>query len=276
MIFKQNLFTDTVQEVNCTFEQFCNRVKSPKRYGEKKACPLGAFYTLVDEPILTDAKMVRGISENMDTLDMLFIEFDDGRTYESFIKEFGSFQFALYTSWSHTEDNHRFRVLMPLETPLKNAYLESKHLRNWLAMQFRGCDTSAFHRFHMQIVPVLRPGYKYHINESEQKFVIPREVIDQTWLDHLTDKRREAEELKQMELRGEHYSVENSPSVVHYLTTSYTKMSGNGDSSISLYRALYACIRANDEETKERVLSKARMENWSERELTDKIRSASR
>lgn len=64
-------------------------------------------------------------------------------------------------------------------------------------------------------------------------------------------------------------------SVKHYLTTSYPKLTGNGDSSISLFRALRCCIKYGDNLTMNKLLQKAMHERWSEKELnrmTENIR----
>jgi hypothetical protein len=62
--------------------------------------------------------------------------------------------------------------------------------------------------------------------------------------------------------------------VVHYLETPYRKLTGNGDSDSSLYRAIVICLACHDEGTLEEVLNKARMEHWTENELQAKLRSA--
>lgn len=55
--------------------------------------------------------------------------------------------------------------------------------------------------------------------------------------------------------------------IQHYLTTSYLKIKGNGDSSHSLFMAVKCCIKYNDESTLELVLNKARLEKWTEKEI---------
>ena len=68
-----------------------------------------------------------------------------------------------------------------------------------------------------------------------------------------------------------HYDV-----VEYYLTKSFPKMTGNGDSSISLFKAVRCCLRYGDNSTLYDVLHKARSERWSESELSriiERIRS---
>jgi len=68
-----------------------------------------------------------------------------------------------------------------------------------------------------------------------------------------------------------HYDV-----VQYYLRKSYPKLTGNGDSSISLFKAVRCCMKYGDNQTLNEVLGKARSEKWTEHELTriqDQIRN---
>lgn len=56
--------------------------------------------------------------------------------------------------------------------------------------------------------------------------------------------------------------------VKYYLEKSFPLKTGNGDSSISLFRAVRTCIKYKDNQTLQEVLNKARKENWSEKELS--------
>lgn len=59
-----------------------------------------------------------------------------------------------------------------------------------------------------------------------------------------------------------HYDV-----IEHYLNTSYPNLTGNGDSAISLFKAVRCCMKYNDSTTLDEVLKKARGERWTEKEL---------
>ena len=60
---------------------------------------------------------------------------------------------------------------------------------------------------------------------------------------------------------------EGYDTIQYYLNTPYTKVKGNGDSATSLFKAVRTCMKYNDNVTLEKVLSKARSEHWSEKEL---------
>ena len=60
---------------------------------------------------------------------------------------------------------------------------------------------------------------------------------------------------------------QNYDVIQHYLNTSYPKLQGNGDSSISLFKAIRCCIKYNDKVTLKKVINKAVLERWSKKEI---------
>ena len=66
---------------------------------------------------------------------------------------------------------------------------------------------------------------------------------------------------------------QNYDVIRHYLETSYPKLNGNGDSSISLFKAIRCCIKYNDKETLKKVINKAVLERWTMKELERMIRN---
>lgn len=60
--------------------------------------------------------------------------------------------------------------------------------------------------------------------------------------------------------------------VKRYLETPFPHMTGNGNSSSWLYAALQTCMKYGDNDTLDKVLNKARSENWTERELQWKMK----
>lgn len=69
---------------------------------------------------------------------------------------------------------------------------------------------------------------------------------------------------------------QNYDVITHYLNTAYPKLTGNGDSSISLFKAIRCCIKYNDNETLKKVINKAALEHWTNKEIErmiDNIRS---
>ena len=60
---------------------------------------------------------------------------------------------------------------------------------------------------------------------------------------------------------------QNYDVIRHYLETCYPKLNGNGDSSISLFKALRCCIKYNDKQTMTTIINKAVREHWNYKEL---------
>jgi hypothetical protein len=67
---------------------------------------------------------------------------------------------------------------------------------------------------------------------------------------------------KKMDGKCRNYDV-----VKYYLNKSYPKMTGNGDSSISLFKAIRCCMKYGDELTLNEVINKATREKWSMKEI---------
>ena len=56
---------------------------------------------------------------NVEALSCLVLDYDEGRTtIEDAMAAWSWRAGILHTSWSHTEDQHRFRVILPLDTPV--------------------------------------------------------------------------------------------------------------------------------------------------------------
>ena len=55
--------------------------------------------------------------------------------------------------------------------------------------------------------------------------------------------------------------------VKYYMNKNYPKLKGNGDSSISLFKAIRCCTKYNDTATLNKVIAKAKSERWSEKEI---------
>ena len=64
---------------------------------------------------------------------------------------------------------------------------------------------------------------------------------------------------------------QNYDVITHYLRTSYPKLTGNGDSSTSLFKAIRCCVKYNDNETLKKVINKAAKERWSTKEISRMI-----
>ena len=64
--------------------------------------------------------------------------------------------------------------------------------------------------------------------------------------------------------------------IQHYLNTNYPKLKGNGDSSISLFKAIRCCIKYNDRDTLKKLINKALSERWTTKEIQRIIENVKR
>lgn len=65
----------------------------------------------------------------------------------------------------------------------------------------------------------------------------------------------------------------NYEPVKYYMNNSYPKTSGNGDSSISLFKALRVCIKYKDNMTMNIIIGKAINEHWTHKEIDRMIKN---
>jgi len=81
--------------------------------GTKKDLP--AWSPTVYRPDTTRGKA------NVEALSCLVLDYDGGTTIEEALAAWSWRRGILHTSWSHTEDLHKFRVILPLERPVDAA-----------------------------------------------------------------------------------------------------------------------------------------------------------
>jgi hypothetical protein len=104
------------QATSATWKEFRNQVLSRIHGGYVRSVKDGPAWIPVT---LKDQSQGRNQS-NVDTLNCIVLDVDHGMTFDAaakLIKEWG-YEAALHTSYSHTPEAHRFRVIMPLATPL--------------------------------------------------------------------------------------------------------------------------------------------------------------
>lgn len=64
--------------------------------------------------------------------------------------------------------------------------------------------------------------------------------------------------------------------VKYYLNKSFPKLKGNGDSSISLFKAIRCCMQYNDGTTLDKVIAKAKSERWTDKEIDHILKNIDR
>lgn len=166
LLLKPHQFSRTMQAVTATGRQWLDLFENPPVIPDKTRAPLAIFGTMVADPELDpDTGLPRCTASNVDSIYALQLDYDSGKSIEGFSREYAAYRWSLYTSHSHgyKGESDRFRVVMPLETPMPMRILRSAKVRRHLmSFHFPGVDKSCFDRGHWQILPCIRePGATY-------------------------------------------------------------------------------------------------------------------
>lgn len=177
-------------EKDITWEQIKNLVANPKRcYLSKNVVPLWSFYNKINNcPMNTKGEFIAN-GQNMQSIYALMVDFDDGRTIDSFIEEFKGVKYLLYTSFRSTPELNKFRVILPLKRAIDNKYFGVPKNKQILLNQFSNCDKSTINSFRKQKIPALNPkcpeNYRYHINTTGDYLAIDIDVFEVNYQESL-------------------------------------------------------------------------------------------
>ena len=160
------------------------------------------------------------------------------------------------------------------ETTCKDNYKEIWNILNMLLFD-KKCDSACSNPSRL----TRRPGAIRADTAKEQKLVYNQpdnRLDDNDILDRIIVSLRQKHRQKHL-FKATHISLRSSKEnpgmclgydvIQHYLNTNYPKLKGNGDSSISLFKALRCCIKYNDNNTLRLVINKAVREHWSKKEI---------
>lgn len=178
--------------------------------------------------------------------------------------------FILYTTWSHSNNDHRFRVLLPLKNPIKFSTFYSEIMKNSLKriFPFNDCNTVKACGFYLPSNN--SPDYYYSYNIANdfafEDFPKFKQII-------LEEKRKFENKPKDNFKETTLYKVVKSQRIsqfaTKYLMTNYNKTKGNGDSNLSLFKALLAS--KNNPLVTQDIINKAKREGWSDKEIQYKL-----
>ena len=127
----------------------------------KDQVPLWQFYSV--------SKPYRSM-DNYLFIHALLLDYDSGEpTIDEFIKQYGEYSFALYTTSSHSASRNKYRVILPLDNAYEYEQFRSKYMKCSLLGFFTGVDASCFHNFHkIPALPANPADYRYHINQGKR------------------------------------------------------------------------------------------------------------
>ena len=165
------------------------------------------------------------------------------------------------------------------EQTCKDNYKEIWNILNMLLFD-KKCDNACSNPSRL----TRRPGAIRADTAKEQKLVYnnPEIRVKGNVLDRIIVSLRQKQRQKHL-FKSTHISLRSSKEnpgmclgydvIQHYLNTNYPKLQGNGDSSISLFKAIRCCIKYNDRDTLRLVINKAVRERWTTKELERMIRN---
>lgn len=164
------------------------------------------------------------------------------------------------------------------ETTCEDNYKEIWHIINQILFDSK-CDNACSNPSRL----TRRPGAIRIDTEKEQKLIYnnPEVRVKGNVLDRIIVSLRQKQRQKPLfkSTRSNIWSTnKDNPGmclgydvIQHYLNTSYPKLNGNGDSSISLFKAIRCCIKYNDKVTLKKVINKAVLERWTTKEISRMI-----
>lgn len=160
------------------------------------------------------------------------------------------------------------------ETTCEDNYKEIWHIINQILFDSK-CDIACSNPSRL----TRRPGAIRADTKKEQKLVYnnPEIRVKGNVLDRIIVSLRQKQRQKHL-FKATRSNIwptnkdnpglcQNYDVIRHYLETSYPKLNGNGDSSISLFKAIRCCIKYNDKVTLKKLINKAVLERWTTKEL---------
>lgn len=204
----------------------------------------------------------------------IILDVENGLSMKTFLKGLKELAyFAYFSASSDTFEGQRYRVVIPLAEPIDAEVYD--YCKGRLMKVFNDIpDSHSFESRRFFFAPSMKTGQnrcKNVIREQDGYTLDFFKTLNFTDED-MKEFLRYKEEQKQRAF--EKRSVEDDERIQYYLSTDFPMMTGNGDSDSSLYKAICVCLAHDDEDTLEKVLDKARSENWPEEELERKIECA--
>lgn len=151
------------------------------KYLHKDDVSLWAFYNPIECPVIGYYKKPKFITDNFKNCYCLLMDFDDGLPIDIAIEKMGNLTFALYTSYRHTPEHHKYRMVIPLKTPFDHTLMRVPAIKQWFINRLEGVDVGAsIKTLQKHKIPAHHPddkNYRYHINEGEL-LELPEDLFD--------------------------------------------------------------------------------------------------
>jgi len=156
----RSLFDNRPSHVrNWSFSTLCDALSKPRaRPDDKKKLPLWS-------PTLFKAGAIRR-KENVQVLSCLVLDHDDGETIESACKKWEKYTYILHTSYQHTDQAHRFRLVFPFQTPVDGKHWPA--VWRWAeVMSGKTIDISCKNQDRLYFLPCVGEDFRFIVNEAK-------------------------------------------------------------------------------------------------------------
>ena len=178
--------------LNYSFEQLANFLKIPRKgIKNKEICTIPAW-----SPARFDGRGLK--NENVIDVSCMVYDIDDGLLFDEHHR-FNQFQYIAYTSPSHSILHHKWRLVIPLDTPIKREYwglVWDNMIQNFekrTRSKFNGVDKKCRDSRRFYFLGKENKYFEYYVNETGLTYwVNVEEIIKQHKI-----KQKKKEELLQ-------------------------------------------------------------------------------
>ena len=171
--------------VSLTWEELCERIKSPIRTSETYAeyCAMDSVETgrIKDVGYFVGGPSVNGIrnSENITTRNVITLDIDHAPTdfIEKFERGAGEFDFCVYSTHKHSPEKPRFRMLLPLSRTVSGT--EYKAVARKLAQRIgiEHCDDASYVVPQAMYWPSCSQDAEYMCYVNKGEWVDPDQIL---------------------------------------------------------------------------------------------------
>lgn len=216
------------------------------------------------------------IQDNAECMTVLILDIDDGLHWDDFKFEFTHFR---YTSFSNTEAKNKYRIIVPIKTPITVDTLRSKYYKTWMKKKFKWNDPATI-KVAGQYSPNCKTldNYKfdYHIGKifdfEDYRDEIMKEKSKWEKREAIKKSRREAKERAFADRPVRKPSVANNRKVLDYLEAG---ISPNGMGHLS-FVAIAVAVACGDQDTLDAITLKMYQDSFSTEEINRAINNARR
>lgn len=172
---------------------------------------------------------VRG-SVNTDYMSVLMLDIDGKTTYQDFLTQYNNkFKLFLYTTASHTEELHKFRVVIPLARNISSKGYDC--IRKALIKYFPFADPMGFNHDQGFFIPTILPTTKEYLkynNKCTILFDIEKELRNLITIEKMKQIDTTISNDRKQMYRKANYTL---PDISHIITKEFYDILKGGDGS---------------------------------------------